>query len=362
MAYAESLATSIPELKASRGPPGVLGPSRYLDGRRLFLDPTPTTETSTSITGSGGSSGKNTNNKASSPSFSSSSYKLVPPSVLAPLVDKVLAKMTPRAALLTLIAPEFTTTSTTSNAKDNDDVQSSSSPSEGGPSTEKMTFPMLNQREPWYGTAYGTVPIEDLVSKCQDDSAALKLLPSTVGLPKPNRFVPTQFAFKATLIPDDGGSALSPTSAAAAAANIPAHAIAFRQLSSLQSRRTMFSPPSSTSRTILSSSNPSGSSSSSSSSTSSSAFEAELTRPPDLILDSAKWRGWFKQDATFGGPRAILSVSIANPLASPTVEATVASKLWRACFVDRLAAEVLIWHYFLAVVVVEAVTFHYLIS
>jgi len=342
MAYAESLATSIPELKASRGPAGVLGPSRYLDGRRLFLDPTPATDTSTSITGSGSSS-KSTSIKASSPSSSSSSYKLVPPSVLAPLVDEVLAKMTPRAALLTLIAPEFTSSSSTSNAKGNDNGQPSLSPSESvGSSTAKRTFPVLNQREPWYGTAYGTVPIDDLLSNCQDDTAALKLLPSTVGLPKPNRFVPTQFAFKATVIPDDGGSALSPTSSDAAAAKLPAHAVAFRQLSSLQSRRAMFSPPPFTSSTIAASSIPSGSSSSSSSfSTSLSAFEAELTRPPDLILDSPKWRGWFKQDATFGGPRAILSVSIANPLASPTVEATVASKLWRACFVDRLAAEVM---------------------
>ena len=345
MAYAESLATSLPELRASRGPPGVLGPARYLDGRRLFLDPTSTTSTSTASTGSSGSSsgGGSSSGSGGKKVDQTSSYKLVPPSVLAPLVKDVLAKLTPRAALLTLIAPEFTTTTT--NAA-NDNAQHPPS-LESGSSTKKRTFPVLNQHEPWYGTSYGTVPIEDLLSKCQDDAQALKLLPSTIGLPKPNRFVPTQLAFKAALITDDGGSSsdlgsgLSPTSTdgatAAAAGKIPAHAVAFRQLSSLQSRRTMFSSSSSSTSTSVSSNNPSVLPTYS---PSSSAFEAELTRPPELILDDAKWRGWFKQDATFGGPRAILSVSIANPLASPTVETTVASKLWRACFVDRLAAEV----------------------
>ena len=245
--YAVSLATTLPELRAGRGPLGALGPARYLDGRRLYLDPTK--PSGSGVSGSGIGSGNG--NSGIAP------YVLASPAALAPLLAGVLERLVPRAALLTLIASEFATATTASL---------------NSPVQRHRMFPVLEKREPWYGTSYGTVPIDALLAKCQDDAQAVRLLPPTVQAPPPNRFVPTKFALKASLITNDD--------------------------------------------------------------------DAELTRPPELILDASGWRGWFKQDRTFGGPRAILFISLSTPLAARDVKSALASQLWRAFFVDRLAVEV----------------------
>ena len=264
--YAERLATSMASLKS-------LGPARYLDGNRLFLDSTADNE--------GPSKG----------------VSLATASSLSPLVAAFLARLSPSTARITVVAPEFETS--------------------GSPQRQ---FPVLSKRETWYDTAYATISTKRLLEKCGDsggqkwlgsdgDKVARKLLPSSVMLPAPNKFIPSKFDFKATLITDDD------IIAAAAATSAPWGLIGVRASirDQIPQQRTIFSAAE---------------------------VETELARPPELLESNSRWRCYYKQDKSFGLPRAYMTVLLATPVATSTVSEAVASKMWRFALSDYLACQV----------------------
>ena len=165
-------------------PPFVFGPERYLDGSRLFLDPAST---------------------ASPPVATAAS--------LAPLVAALVGRLTPAAAGITLVAPEFKA-----------EAEAALSPADSHAETAAR-FPPLRQLESWYGTPYALVDTAGLLDRCAYDGVTRRaFLPRWVRCPPPNSFMPTRFTLKAPLVTDDPGAL-----ALAAAAAMPSSALSSRE-------------------------------------------------------------------------------------------------------------------------------------
>lgn len=221
----------------------LLGPARYLDGGRLYLQLSSTDDVA-----------KGTGRQYNSAPLASSEY-------LRPLVDAFLDKLDPSRASITIVAPEFVV-----------DGVRDLTPKENG-SGLKRIFPKLSKREKWYSTPYTSV---------NTVTAPITDLPAQIFLPPPNEFIPTKFDFKARLI-------------------------------GAESRR---------SKEL------------------SAAARKELIRAPDLFRETDRWRFYFKQDKSFGQPKAFLTVLVASPAVSADADALVFSKLWRLALIDRLSTDV----------------------
>ena len=70
------------------------------------------------------------------------------------------------------------------------------------------------------------------------------------------------------------------------------------------------------------------------------AARKERERAPDLVRETAEWRFYFKQDRTFGQPRAFFTALIASSVATADVDALISTKLWRLTLLDCLAGDV----------------------